>query len=404
MSQFSEIMKGVKKVLLIEPKYLARKKTREKNYSIALVKIGSYCKLHNIEFEYLRLSSNDVIPSTIEPDLIFIVSLFTYQAKIVKDVVELCKKQHPEAKTIVGGIYSNLMPEHCKEYTQADYVISSVIKEVENIPLDFSFVDSDYQIIQLSRGCTKKCKFCAVHRIEPEYECKKTFKDTVVKRRLLFLDNNLLANPHIEEIFDELDELKMYRTILDWEAVSGIDVDYLLKKPHLAKRMKRSGCINVRIAWDGSVKKAPKIEKAIKLLEDAGFEKRRIRIFMLYNFDIPLEECEEKRILCFEWGVRVYQCRYIPIHTTEEHFSQRKQQTSDDYFIHENWTDEQVKLFNSNCRKHFLAVYNKAKFYSQELNDSNPDAETKRKMSTLSFEEGKKIFPDAWNPAIKHLK
>lgn len=404
MSEFSKIIEGVKKVLLIEPKFLARAKTRQKNYSIALVKIGSYCQLNDIEFEYQRLSSNKLPDSSFDPELIFISSLFTYYADKVKRTVKLCRKKYPKAKIVVGGVYANLMPEHCQEYTKPDYVISSVIPEVEDIPLDFSFVDSDYQIIQLSRGCVKKCKFCAVHRIEPEYQHKTTFKDGVVKRKLLFLDNNLLANPDIDHILDELDDLKMYRKILSWEAVSGIDVDYLLKKPYLAKRMRRSGCVNVRIAWDGSVKKASKIKQAIDLLNDADFDISKIRVFMLYNFEIPFEECEEKRRLCFEWGVRVYQCRYIPIHTIDDNFNQRREQTNDDYYIHDLWTDEQVKLFNSNCRKHFLAIYNNANFYSDELNNMNPDTELKQKMSTLSFDEAKKIFSDAWNPAIKHLK
>ena len=404
MSEFKEIMKGVKNVLLIEPKYLARKKTRAKNYSIALVKIGSYCKLHNINFDYLKLNNNDIISSSLNTvDVIFISSLFTWKCNIVKDIVALCNKQYPEAKTIVGGVYAMLMPEHCKEYTNADYVISYSMEEVDNIPLDYSFVNSDYQIIQLSRGCTKKCKFCGIHRMEPHYEYKDTFKDTVQKRDLLFLDNNLLANPNIDKILDELDELKMYRKIRSWEAVSGVDVDYLLKKPELAKRMKRSGCLNIRIAWDGSIKKAPKIKKALDLLVDAGFVASKIRVFMLYNFDIPFEECEEKRILCYNWGVRVYQCRYIPLNAVSDNFSQRKKQTNEDYYIHEGWTDEQVKKFNTNCRWHFMAIYNNTTFYSEELKRSYMDKKTKDFISSLTFDEAKKKFPDAWNPAEKHI-
>ena len=404
MTQFSEIMDGVKKVLLVEPKFIGKKKTRQKNYSIAFVKIGSYCQQNGIEFEYMRLEDNKKILPKIDPEVIFISSLFTYQCDIVKQVVDICKEYFPEAKTVVGGIYANLMPEHCREYANPDYVISSIIDEVENIPLDYSFVDSDFQMIQLSRGCTKKCKFCAVHHIEPEYQPKSTFINGVQKRRLLFLDNNFLANPHIDEIFDELDELKMYQKITNWEAVSGVDIDYLLHKPELAKRMKRSGCINLRIAWDGSIKKAHRIKKAIDLFEEAGFDISRIRVFMLYNYRIPFEECEKKRVLCYKWGVRVYQCRYIPITATSDGFNQRKKQTSEDYYIHDGWTDEQVKLFNINCRNHFISIYNKSCFYSKTLHTNKNTSLSKNELSRLSFEEAKELFPDAWNPAVEHLK
>ena len=397
-------MNGVDRVLLIEPKFIGRKKTRQKNYSIAFVKIGSYCQQNGIDFEYMRLEDNRKLISSINPEVIFISSLFTYQCDIVKTVVTTCRIQYPRAKVVVGGIYANLMPEHCKEYAEPDYVISSIIDEVEDIPLDYSFIDSDYQMIQLSRGCTKKCKFCAIHHIEPEYQHKSTFKNGIQKKRLLFLDNNFLANPDIDQIFDELDDLKMYRKIMTWEAVSGVDVDYLLKKPKLAKRMKRSGCINLRIAWDGSIKKAPKIKKAIDLFEEAGFDISRIRVFMLYNFNIPFEECEKKRVLCYQWGVRVYQCRYIPMNTTHDGFNQRKKQTNEDYYIHEGWTDEQVKLFNINCRNHFLALYNKCCFFSKSLTNYQDITYSKNELSSLSFEEARELFPDAWNPAEEHLK
>lgn len=404
MTQFSEIMNGVDRVLLIEPKFIGKKKTRKKNYSIAFVKIGSYCQQNGIDFEYMRLENNRKFVTNIDPEVIFISSLFTYQCDIVKTVVTTCRIQYPRAKVVVGGIYANLMPEHCKEYAKPDYVISSIIDEVEDIPLDYSFIDSDFQMIQLSRGCTKKCKFCAIHHVEPEYQHKSTFKNGIQKRRLLFLDNNFLANPNIDQIFDELDDLKMNKKIINWEAVSGVDVDYLLKKPELAKRMKRSGCINLRIAWDGSIKKAPKIKKAIDLFDEAGFDISRIRVFMLYNFDVPFEECEKKRVLCYKWGVRVYQCRYIPMNTTHDGFNQRRQQTNEDYYIHEGWTDEQIKLFNINCRYHFLALYNKCCFFSKSLTNHQNKTISKNEISSLSFKEAQELFPDAWNPAEEHLK
>ncbi|MEA1912085.1 MAG: cobalamin-dependent protein, partial [Spirochaetota bacterium] len=59
----------------------------------------------------------------INPDLIFITSGMTYWYKGVVEAVQISKELFPDIPVLVGGIYANLMPEHCKASSGADHVV-----------------------------------------------------------------------------------------------------------------------------------------------------------------------------------------------------------------------------------------------------------------------------------------
>ncbi len=86
--------------------------------------------------------------------------------------------------------------------------------------------------IQL-RGCIRKCGFCGTYIIEPKFLSKKTIKDEIIKKKLVFYDNNLLANPYIKNILEELIELKKEHKISYVESQSGFDGRILRKHPEL---------------------------------------------------------------------------------------------------------------------------------------------------------------------------
>ena len=94
----------------------------------------------------------------------------------------------------------------------------------------------------------------------------------IKKRKLVFYDNNLLANSHIDKILGELAE---YRTKkghpLRCESQSGFDLRLLTQER--AKLLKDAHFVNPRIAWDGRYKTWPKVKDAIGLLEKAGYKR-----------------------------------------------------------------------------------------------------------------------------------
>ena len=409
------INEDTKNVLLVEPNFPIPGKSR--NHSdflpIGLLKIASYLRSKNINVQLIRYEHHDYHQTTLDddieleddfvPDLVCVTSIFTYWSKYVKDAVGYYKTLYPNVPVIVGGIYASLLPEHCLNYTKCDDVIQGLLPDAEKLQPAYDLVDVDYQILHTSRGCVRKCDFCAVYIVEPEWLYKKTIKDEIFKKKIVFYDNNLLANPFIEDILDELIELKKNKTISYVESQSGFDGRILLNKPHLAKKMKEAGFKNPKIAWDHGYDDAEFIEKQLEIIFDAGFNSKDLSIFMIYNYDIPFNEMEDKRAKCFEWGVQITDCRNRPIDRTFDNYNPRKKtQTSDEYFIHEKWTDNEVRSFRRNVRRHNICVRYSTDYHSSKLERKQIPQDKAKEYRYMSYEEAKKDIDDAWTPKTPH--
>ena len=416
------ITDDIKNVLLVEPNFPIPNKSR--NHSnflpIGLLKISAYLKTKDINVKLIRFEENKdedygqttLIPTEkdeFKPDLICVTSIFTYWSKYVKNAVFYYKNKFKNTPILVGGVYASLMPEHCKKYTKCSDVIQGPIPEVENLIPDYSLVDVDYQIIHTSRGCIRKCGFCGTYIIEPDWVCKKSIKDEIIKKKLVFYDNNLLANQYIEDILKELIELKKEKKISYLESQSGFDGRILRKKPRLAKMLKDAGFKNPKIAWDYGVKQAPKIKEQIDLLIDAGFTAKEISVFMIYNYEPAYEEMEQKRVKCAEWGVQITDCRYRPLDATDDNYSSfKRNQTSEDYYIHEEcgWTDTKVRKFRRNIRRHNICMRHEVDYHSTILERKQVPQEDAKKYREMKFKEIKEKYseelPDAWCPLDFH--
>ena len=414
----------IEKVLLVEPDFPIPNKSR--NHSnflpIGLLKIATYFREKSIDVELIRFKEDknrDYNQTTLDfnnksdaSTLIFITSIFTYWSEHVKKAVMHYKIEYPNAKIIVGGIYASLMEEHCLEYTQCDEIITGPIPEVEECLPAYDLVNVDYQIIHTSRGCIRHCGFCGTYKIEPKWICKKSIKDEILgnnKKKVIFYDNNLLANDNIEYILNELIELKKDKKITYVESQSGFDGRILRKKPYLAKMLKDAGFKNPKIAWDYGIKQAPKIKEQIDLLLDAGFTAKEISIFMIYNFEPPYEEMEEKRVKCAEWGVQITDCRYRPLNATFDNYSSYKRnQTDEDYYIHEEmgWSDPKIRKFRRNIRRHNICMRHEVDYHSTILERKQIPQERARELRGKSFKEIKEKYseelPDVWSPLDFH--
>jgi hypothetical protein len=294
------------------------------------------------------------------PDRILITSLFTYWSEYVHEAAKFYHKTYPTAKIEIGGIYASLMHQDCKKRSPFARVCRGLYRRgaAEKVVVDYSLLpeDLDYQIIHTSRGCTRRCTFCGTWRIEPEFKCVNSVLNIIKKRKLVFYDNNLLANPHIDEILQELEE---YRTDkghpLRCESQSGFDLHLLTSKR--AKLLKQSHFVNPRIAWDGRYKSWPVVKQAINILEDAGYKREDIYIFMIYNFNLSYIEMKQKLDACRRWRVRVIDCRYRPLNYTEDGYRPGHQtQKRGEYYIHNGWTDMQVRNFRRAVRRQNIAI------------------------------------------------
>lgn len=428
------ITEDVKKVLLVEPNFPIPNKSR--NHSnflpIGLLKIAGYLRTKSIEVKLVRyeeandskkkydntvqttLFSDEVVDENNDefiPDLICVTSIFTYWSKYVRNAVSYCKRKYGrDVPVLVGGVYASLLKDHCKEYTGCDDVILGTIEGAEKCKPAYDLVDVDYQIVHTTRGCIRKCGFCGTYIIEPKWLCKETIKDEILrneKKKVIFYDNNLLANYYIEDILDELIELKKERKITYVESQSGFDGRILREKPYLAKKLKDAGFKNPKIAWDHSLNQKDLIKEQIDILLDGGFKAKELSIFMIYNYEekggLDYVEMEKKRVKCAEWGVQITDCRYRPLERTDDEYSSyKKHQTNDDYHINPNWTDHEIRKFRRNIRRHNICMRHEVDYHSTLLERKKIPQEKAAEYRKMTYDEVKDKLPDAWSPFKFH--
>ena len=78
--------------------------------------------------------------------------------------------------------------------------------------IDYEYPAADAYLTYTTRGCIRKCPFCAVSKLEPEYkdhvkifdQLKQTETQFGARRNLLLMDNNVLASAKFDEIVDEI--------------------------------------------------------------------------------------------------------------------------------------------------------------------------------------------------------
>lgn len=424
-----------KNILLAEPEFPIPTKSRNHHsfLPVGLLKIASWLEDEGYNVDIVR-GNKTVHELDSVPDEVWITSLFTYWSQHVVKSSKHYKSFPNEPRIVVGGIYASLMPDHCADETECHVVFTGIHKEAERYhpayhKLTVNPHPIDYQVIHASRGCNRSCTFCGVHVIEGEglrsvksilplvsNPIQRGLKPTkeeltaegcnVTRKNLVFYDNNLLANENIEQILDELSALKKERKIGWCESQSGFDGRILLRKPFLVKKLKAAGFRYPKVAWDWGLNQGKSVKKQIGLLVGAGFTNKDISVFMIYNWGIPYSDMEKKRVKCFDWQVQVTDCRYRPLTQTEDIYLSKK---NADYYIHEKkgWTDDLVRLFRKNVRRHNICIRHNFRFYIHKFERMMVSKEENRRVvHASSFEEARRIMDELdyeyWDPKIEH--
>lgn len=367
------------KVLLVEPDFPYPNKSKNrgnhvhKNFiPIGLLKIGSYYKSLGSKVKLVRGNQSKKELRYFKPTLILVTSIFTYWSKYVWDSIKYYRILFPEAEIVLGGIYATL--HHEKEYFKEDlkkYDVKCHIglhSKAEEFYPDYSQLNGgvDHHVTHAMRGCIRKCSFCGVWKIEPELSYKTSEEliseiKTVAKNKVIFFDNNFLANKHIKQILSDLTNLKVNGKPIIYECQSGLDGRLLEHDPELAHLLKMAHFHNVRIAWDNSLSDYPSIKRQLDYLTEAGYKPQDIFVFMIYNYDIPYEKMLKKVDCCEKWCVQIADCRYRPLDALKDGYNPGKYrdgQTEDDYYIHTKggWTDKKIRNFRKKVRQHNIWI------------------------------------------------
>ena len=215
---------------MVEPNY------KNKYPPIGLMKISTYYKVKGSCVDFRK----GIIPveEVKKYDRVLITTLFTFDFALCIATIQFYIKALGVENVYVGGIAATIMPEKFRESVPEIQLITGQLysstllgyKDDVNIDLleldydmlwdiDYRYPMEDSYFIYTSRGCIRKCPFCAVRILEPHFiECNnieeqidRVDREYGVKRNLLIMDNNFLHSSVIQNVIDSLKRLGFER-------------------------------------------------------------------------------------------------------------------------------------------------------------------------------------------------
>jgi hypothetical protein len=306
------------RILLVEPAYYTRYPP------LGLLKFASFYNACGDEVLFRR----GLEPVDHAPELILITSLFTYSWSPVHRAVEYYRRLYPRAEIRLGGIYATLMPEHAR-LSGADQVHEGLVLDAERCLPDYSLTPGwDSSIMFCTRGCIRNCAFCAVPRLEGKTSGPADSIRGLIHpqhKKVVLWDNNILGVPNWRHVVAELRDLGP-------EVDFNQGLDARLITDEVAHQLAGLRVRPIHMAYDTPRQKKA-LERAIPALEAAGFRRKRMIVYTLYNFTDTPQDFLRRVIHLLSWGVVSYPMRYEPLNSLTKN-----------RYVSPHWTAKQLEM------------------------------------------------------------
>ncbi len=334
------------KVLLIEPAYKC------KYPPLGLMKISAFHKKRGDEVHFIKGINSE--HRKVIWDRIYISTLFsfywdqtintiTYYEFSVKDPQNLFIGG-PMATVMASDIEKEtgfkpirgLLNEKGKLQIKGDHLIDGMVPDYDMLSnISYRYFSDDAYYSYTTRGCIRKCPFCAVPKIEPVYQNYIPLKKQIAiikkeygeKKDLLLLDNNILASSRFNQIIDEIKAVGFFRgakfngknRYVDFN--QGVDLRLLTKEK--IKILSEIAIKPLRIAFDNIKYK----NEYIKKIEWASkYNLLNLSNYILYNYnDTPEDFYDRLKInteLNEKLGTKIFSfpMKYIPINNKDRKY------------------------------------------------------------------------------------
>jgi hypothetical protein len=335
------------KVLLVEPAY------KNKYPPLGLMKISAFHKNRGDEVYFIKGLDKGFQGRLW--DRVYITTMFSFHwAETVKTIKYYEFSVKDPQNFFVGGPMATLMADEIKMETgfspvrgllnekgklglSGDHRVDSMIPDYSILDdIEYEYPASDAYFAYMTRGCVRKCPFCAVPKIEPffvEYIPLRKQIEVINQKYgemkdLLLLDNNVLASPKFDQIIDEILKMgfhkgaKLNKKLRHVDFNQGIDLRLLTKKK--MKRLAELALYPLRIAFD-HIRLREEYTQKIKWAAEFGF--KRLSNYILYNYvDTPEDFYERLKInveLNEKLGTQIYSfpMKYIPVKNKDRRFA-----------------------------------------------------------------------------------
>lgn len=165
-------------------------------------------------------------------DFVAVTTLFTFYWKITIETIEFAKTMVKDpGRLMVGGVLATIQPGEIEKATGIkphEGTLHTPYKDIDpdnpyiidELPLDYSILDEiDYvypdsgaYYSYATRGCIRRCSFCAVWTLEPHYQeyiplyerIERTRRLYGAQQNLLLMDNNVLASSRLPDIVADI--------------------------------------------------------------------------------------------------------------------------------------------------------------------------------------------------------
>jgi hypothetical protein len=284
---------------------------------------------------------------------IYISSLFTYELpRTVETIKYYAKSVEKPADILVGGIGATLLPQYIKDRVKCQViegpldqpnmlgpgtpVIAKSVPDYDMIAsVNWKYKPEDSYFCRITKGCIRKCKFCAVPILEPAFgysssvgeqigEVKEQFGE---RQNLVLMDNNVLATDGLGAIIKDIRDQGFEAGAIRNNRQRNVDfnqgIDARLVTPKVAQLLSTICLSPIRLAFDyDGIEK--QYRQAIRLLAQNGF--RECTNYIMFNFnDTPLSFYNRMKVnleLSRQLDIRVtgFPMRYVPIKDVNRRF------------------------------------------------------------------------------------
>ena len=256
---------------------MANERNTRHNVKILLVDVDS--KIPNLALmkisAFHKRKGDEVYLNTIlsKPDKVYVSCIFKKNAPKVLGVASLV-----DCPVEFGGygINDRKLPD-----------------EIEHIMPDYDLYGIDYSMGFTSRGCSRRCEFCEVWRLEGPIRDHAPITEFLLPnhKKVLLLDNNFIMSPRWRENLQVIIDRKLKASICQGFDARLITREIAITIGENQHRFYDENFSNYAIytAWD-RLQDEEQVLRGIQLLLDAGINARYIRPFVLVGYNTTLEE------------------------------------------------------------------------------------------------------------------
>jgi hypothetical protein len=329
-------------VLLVEPDY------HNKFPPLGLMKLAAFHKGRNDYVRFTKGKSAEL--RRFGWDRIYVSTLFTFEWRRTVETIRFYMRSPGKPDVIAGGILATLMRRPLADATGAR-IVGGLIgspadlglegdERIDLVTPDYSILeDVDYKypvrdayFVRATRGCVRRCKFCAVPLIERRYQdylpvacqVEAIRSEHGEKKDLVLMDDNTLASKRFGQIVREIGEAGFGRGARLGTRPRYVDFNQGLDARLITRdKMRLIGQLNarpVRIAFD-QMKVRNDYVRAVRWAAEEGFV--RLSNYVLWNCeDTPEDFYERLRVnidLNEELGTQIFSfpMRFSPIDRTD---------------------------------------------------------------------------------------